>query len=158
MAQSKNQLANLKSNSERTPRERKKQAQKAGVASGVSRRRHKTLQETVLMISKLPMDDLGIMKAKRSGVDIDNIDEYDLTAMTGMVLGQIRAAANGNSQAAQVVADWMDLATRHKKDQLEIERLQAEIERLRAGKDAEDDDQVLQFIEGMKKSEDKDNG
>lgn len=153
MAQSKKQLANLKSNSERTPRERKNQARKAGVASGVSRRRHKTLQETVLMISKLPMDELGLMKARRSGVDIDSVDEYDLTAMTGMVLGQIRAAANGNSQAAQVVADWMDMATKHKKDQLEIERLQAEIERLRSGKDAEDDDQVLQFIEGMKSND-----
>lgn len=153
MAQSK-KLENLmpiaEVNSRRSREKHSKDSKKGGKASGVSRRRHKTLQETVLMITKLPMDDLGIMKAKRSGVDIDSIDEYDLTAMTGMVLGQIRAAANGNSQAAQVVAEWMDLATKHKKDQLEIERLQAEIERLRAGKDVEDDDQVLQFIEGMK--------
>lgn len=141
---------NLKPLNKRTKSEQRKIQEKGGRASGVSRRRHKTLQETVLMISKLPMDELGLMKARRSGVDIDSVDEYDLTAMTGMVLGQIRAAANGNSQAAQVVADWMDMATKHKKDQLEIERLQAEIERLRSGKDAEDDDQVLQFIEGMK--------
>lgn len=134
----------------RSKSEAREKGKKGGKASGVSRRRHKTLQETVLMISKLPMDDLGIMKARRSGVDIDSIDEYDLTAMTGMVLGQIRAASNGNSQAAQVVSEWMDLATRHKKDQLEIQRLQAEIDRLRSGQNAEDDDQVLQFIEGMK--------
>lgn len=154
MAQSKKQLANLKRGNPDTQfvsgREAVENGRKGREARSNKRRRHKTLQETVLMISKLPMDDLGIMKAKRSGVDIDSIDEYDLTAMTGMVLGQIRAASNGNSQAAQVVAEWMDLATKHKKDQLEIERLQAEIERLRAGKDAEDDDQVLQFIEGMK--------
>lgn len=144
---------NLKPLNKRTKSEQRKIQEKGGRASGVSRRRHKTLQETVLMISKLPMDELGLMKARRSGVDIDSVDEYDLTAMTGMVLGQIRAAANGNSQAAQVVADWMDMATKHKKDQLEIERLQAEIERLRSGKDAEDDDQVLQFIEGMKSND-----
>lgn len=141
---------NLKSNSERTPRERKELAKKAGKASGVSRRRHKTMQETVLMILKQPMDDIGLNNAKRAGVDLSGIDEYDLTAMTGMILGQVRAAAHGNSQAAQVVADWMDLATKHKKDQLEIEKLKAEIERLRAGQDSADDDQVLQFIEGMK--------
>ena len=141
---------NLKPNSERTPRERKELAKKAGKASGVSRRRHKTMQETVLMILKQPMDDIGLNNAKRAGVDLSGIDEYDLTAMTGMILGQVRAAAHGNSQAAQVVADWMDLATKHKKDQLEIEKLKAEIERLRAGQDSADDDQVLQFIEGMK--------
>jgi len=134
----------------RSGEEAARKGKKGGRASGVSRRRHKTLQETVLMISKLPMDELGLMKARRSGVDIDSVDEYDLTAMTGMVLGQIRAASNGNSQAAQVVTEWMDMATRHKKDQLEIERLQAEIDRLRSGQNAEDDDQVLQFIEGMK--------
>lgn len=157
MAQSKKQLANLKSNSERTPRERKKQAIKAGRASGVSRRRHKSLEETVMMVAKLPLDDLGLTKAKRSGINLEEMDPYDLTAMTGMVIGQVRAAASGSSQAAKNVAEWMDLAAKHKKQQLENEKLQAEIqklkaeiERLHSGLGADDDDKVLQFIEGMK--------
>lgn len=141
---------NLKSNSERTPRERKDLAKKAGKASGVSRRRHKTLQETVLMVSKLPLDELGIMKAKRSGIDIDGIDEYDLTGLTGVVLGQMRAAANGNSQAAMVIAEWMDLAAKHKKDQLEIEKLKAEIDRIKMGSGM--DDQDSEFLNAWKKS------
>lgn len=134
----------------RSKSEARERGKKGGKASGVSRRRHKTLQETVLMVSKLSLDELGIMKAKRSGIDIDGIDEYDLTGLTGVVLGQMRAAANGNSQAAQVIAEWMDLAAKHKKDQLEIEKLKAEIEKLRSGQNSDDDDQVLQFIEGMK--------
>ena len=157
MAQTEKQLANLISNSERTPRERKKQAQKAGKASGVSRRRHKSLLETVQMVSKLPLDDIGINRAKRAGVDLEGVDAYDLTALTAVVIGQVRAAANGNSQAAQVVADWLDLDAKHKKAELEIERLKSEIEKtkaeidkLKAGQDSDDDDQVLQFIEGMK--------
>ena len=141
---------NLRPLNTRTKSEQREIQKKGGKASVSSRRRHKTLQETILMISKLPMDDLGLMKAKRSGVDIDGIDEYDRTALTGVVLGQVRAAAAGNSQAAQVIAEWMDLATKHKKDQLEIEKLKAEIERLKSGQDDADDDQVLQFIEGMK--------
>lgn len=134
----------------RTKSEAREKGKKGGKASGASRRRHKSLQETMLMVSKLPLDDIGINRAKRTGVNISDIDEYDMTALTAVVLGQVRAAANGNSQAAQVVAEWMDLATKHKKDQLEIEKLKAEIERLRAGQDSTDDDQVLQFIEGMK--------
>lgn len=135
----------------RTKSEAREKGKKGGKASGASRRRHKSLQETMLMVSKLPLDDIGINRAKRTGVDISDIDEHDMTALTAVVLGQVRAAANGNSQAAQVVAEWMDLATKHKKDQLEIEKLKAEIEKLKAGQDSTDDDQVLQFIEGMKR-------
>ena len=135
----------------RTKSEARERGRKGGKASGASRRRHKSLQETVLMVSKLPLDDIGLNRAKRTGVDISDIDEHDMTALTAVVLGQVRAAANGNSQAAQVVAEWMDLATKHKKDQLEIEKLKAEIEKLKAGQDFTDDDQVLQFIEGMKR-------
>lgn len=134
----------------RSGEEAARKGRKGGKASGASRRRHKSLQETMLMVSKLPLDDIGLNRARRAGVKIDDVDEYDMTALTAVVLGQVRAAANGNSQAAQVVAEWMDLATKHKKDQLEIEKLKAEIERLRAGQDSADDDQVLQFIEGMK--------
>lgn len=164
MAQSKKRLENLlpieEVNSRRTREQHRKDSQKAGKASGASRRRHKSLQETMLMVSKLPLDDIGLNRAKRSGVDLDGVDEYDLTALTAVVIGQVRAAANGNSQAAQVVADWMDMSEKHRKAQLEIERLQAEIEKtraeidkLRAGQDLEDDDQVLQFIEGMKRND-----
>lgn len=134
----------------RSGEEAARKGRKGGKASGASRRRHKSLQETMLMVSKLPLDDIGLNRARRAGVKIDDVDEYDMTALTAVVLGQVRAAANGNSQAAQVVAEWMNLATKHKKDQLEIEKLKAEIERLRAGQDSADDDQVLQFIEGMK--------
>lgn len=154
MAQSKNQLANLKRGNPETQftsgREAVENGKKGVEAKRQKRRRHKTLQETVLMVSKLPLNELGIMKAKRSGIDVDSIDAYDLTGLTGVVLGQMRAAANGNSQAAMVIAEWMDLAVRHKKDQLEIEKLQAEIDKLKSGQNGEDDDQVLQFIEGMK--------
>lgn len=134
----------------RTKSEARERGRKGGKASGASRRRHKSLQETMLMVSKLPLDDIGLNRARRTGVKIEDVDGYDMTALTAVVLGQVRAAANGNSQAAQVVAEWMDLATKHKKDQLEIEKLKAEIEKLKAGQDSADDDQVLQFIEGMK--------
>jgi len=155
-------LANKKGNPQnlkpvRSVNEARKKGKKGGKASGASRRRHKTLQEITKEVSKLPLNDIGINKLKRSGIDINSMDPYDLVGLTAVVVGQMNAAANGNSQAAQVFADWMDWSDKHKKDQLEIEKLKAEIERLKAdterirsGQGIDDDDQVLQFIEGMK--------
>lgn len=141
----------------RTKKEARERGRKGGKASVASRRRHKSLEETVMMVAKLPMDDIGLARAKRSGVRTEDVDAYDMTALTGMVIGQVRAAASGSSQAAKNVAEWMDLAAKHKKQQLENEKLQAEIqklkaeiERLHSGLGADDDDKVLQFIEGMK--------
>lgn len=127
-----------------------RKGRKGGKASGASRRRHKSLQETMLMVSKLPLDDIGLNRAKRTGVDITGVDEYDMTAITAVVLGQVRAAANGNSQAAQVVAEWMDLATKHKRDQLEIEKLKAEIDRLKNGSGMGPEDNA--FLNAWKQS------
>lgn len=127
-----------------------RKGRKGGKASGASRRRHKSLQETMLMVSKLPLDDIGLNRAKRTGVDTSGVDEYDMTALTAVVLGQVRAAANGNSQAAQVVAEWMDLATKHKRDQLEIEKLKAEIDRLKMGSGMGDQDN--EFLNAWKQS------
>lgn len=156
MAQSKKQLENLKKGKEHefNAETAARAGAKGGKKTAERKRRHKTLEETMLMVAKLPLDSIGMERAAETGVHLDDIDPYDLTALTAVVLGQVRAAASGNSQAAQVVADWMDLSRRHKKDQLEIERLKAEIDRLKSGKgDGSDDDQVLQFIEGMKKEE-----
>lgn len=144
----------------RTKSEARKRGAKGGKASGVSRRRHKTLQEITREVSKLPLNDIGINKLKRAGVEIKDIDPYDLVGLTAVVIGQMNAAANGNSQAAQVFADWMNWSEKHKKDQLEIEKLKAEVERLKAdterirsGQGIDDDDQVLQFIEGMRQND-----
>lgn len=134
----------------RTESEAREKGRKGGKASGASRRRHKSLQETMLMVSKLPLDDIGLNRAKRTGIDITGVDEYDMTALTAVVLGQVRAAANGNSQAAQVVAEWMDLATKHKRDQLEIEKLKAEIDRLKMGSGMGDQDN--EFLNAWKQS------
>ena len=141
---------NLKSNSERTPQERKKLAAKAGKASGAARRRRKSLTEVASIAAKLPLNDIGINKLRRAGVNIDGMDPDDLVGIMGVVIGQMNAAMNGNSMAAQKFEDWLNLETANKKQRLEIEKLQAEIDRLRSGQNAEDDDQVLQFIEGMK--------
>ena len=148
----------------RSENEARKKGKNGGKKSGASRRRRKSLGEAAQMVSKLPLNEIGMNSLKRRGLDIDSVDPEDLYGVTALAMGQMIAGIHGNSQAAQVFADWMDLEDKHRKDQLEIERLQeqiaktkaeterlqAEIERIRSGQGAEDDDQVLQFIEGMK--------
>lgn len=79
---------NLKSNSERTPRERKKLARKAGIASGVKRRQKRTLRELMELYGSEP-----------------SVVEPSLTNDEKLVLAQYREAAKGSTAAAVFIRD-----------------------------------------------------
>lgn len=134
----------------RSKSEAREKGAKGGKASGLARRRRKSLGEAAQMAAKLPLNELGKNALKRRGLDLSSVDPEDLNGISALAMGQLLAGINGNSQAAQVFADWLDLEMKHQKDRLEIEKLKAEIERLKAGQDSGDDDMVLQFIESMK--------
>ena len=53
-------------------------------------------------------------------------------------------------KAAELLGKRYGLWTPSEEQRLRLDKMKAEIERLRAGQDSADDDQVLQFIEGMK--------
>ena len=154
MAQSKRQLDNLKHGNPETQISCGRDAvekQKESVKSRArKRKRRMSLWEATQMAAKLPLNELGKNALKRRGLDLNSVDPEDLNGISALAMGQLLAGINGNSQAAQVFADWLDLEMKHQKDRLEIEKLKAEIERLKAGQDSGDDDMVLQFIEGMK--------
>lgn len=153
MAQSKKQLENLKKGNPATQfkrgRDAVENANKGNEAKRQKRKRRQSLSEAAQFVSKLPINEIGLNSLRRRGIDVDSIPAEDLVGVMALAMGQLAAGINGNSQAAQVFADWLDLPAKHKRTQLELEKLQAEIDRLRSGEDA-DDDQVLQFIEGMK--------
>ena len=161
MAQSKKQLDNLKRGNPDTQIKSGRDAvekQKKSVKSRTQkRRRRQSLEEAAQAAAKIKLNDIGTNRLKRRGLDIDGVDPEDMTGIAALAMGQLIAGINGNSQAAQNFADWLDLPAKHKKEQLErekleneIEKLKAEIDRLRSGQDSVDDDQVLQFIKGMK--------
>ena len=150
---------NLVPNSERTPKERKDRAIKAGQASGVSRRRRKSLQETAQLVAKLPLNDIGVNRLKRNGVKLDDVDPADVVTQLAIVVGIAGAAAGGDARAAKVFEDWLENADRHKREQAdlekkkkEIEKLQAEIELLKARGQVADtdvpDDGFLEALSG----------
>lgn len=137
MAQSKNQLANLKKGNPETQiksgRDAVEKQKKAVESRKQKRKRRQSLEEATQMAArKVRLNDIGVSKLKRKGLDIDGIDPEDMTGIAALAVGQLAAGINGNSQAAQNFADWLDLSAKHKKEQLEREKLESEIEKLKA--------------------------
>lgn len=90
---------NLIPASERTPSERREIAQKAGRASGVARRRKRSMKEAADLYLSLPVSDKRRWnKVARKYVDADDIDNQ-----MAMIIGLTEAATAGDASAARVV-------------------------------------------------------
>lgn len=94
---------NLIPNDQRTPEERRQNAQKAGIASGVSRRRKRSLKEAADLYLSLPVSDRRSWnKIARKGVDPADIDNQ-----MAMIIGLTIAATAGDAKAAKVIVDLL---------------------------------------------------
>ena len=94
---------NLIPNSERTPEERREIATAGGKASGVSRRRKRSLKEAADLYLSLPVSDRRVWnKIARRGVDPEDIDNQ-----MAMIIGLTMAATAGNAKAAKVIVDLL---------------------------------------------------
>ena len=94
---------NLIPNSERTPEERREIATAGGKASGVSRRRKRSLKEAADLYLSLPVTDRRVWnKISRRGVDPDDIDNQ-----MAMIIGLTMAATAGDAKAAKVIVDLL---------------------------------------------------
>ena len=94
---------NLIPNSERTPEERREIATAGGKASGVSRRRKRSLKEAADLYLSLPVSDRKMWnKISRRGVDPDDIDNQ-----MAMIIGLTIAATAGDAKAAKVIVDLL---------------------------------------------------
>ncbi|MGN0970272.1 MAG: hypothetical protein ACI4OM_05880 [Evtepia sp.] len=94
---------NLIPNSERTPEERREIATAGGKASGVSRRRKRSLKEAADLYLSLPVTDRRTWnKIARRGVDPDDIDNQ-----MAMIIGLTIAATAGDAKAAKVIVDLL---------------------------------------------------
>lgn len=92
---------NLVPNEQRTPSERRENAQKAGIASGVSRRRRRALKEAADLYLSLPVSDKRSWnRLARRGIDPEDIDNQ-----MAMIAGLTDAAAAGDARAGRLVVD-----------------------------------------------------
>ena len=92
---------NLIPNEQRTPSERRENARKAGIASGASRRRKRSMKEAADLYLSLPVSDKRRWnKVARKYVDADDIDNQ-----MAMIIGLIEAATAGDARAGKLIAD-----------------------------------------------------
>ena len=88
---------------QRSQSEARDLGQKGGIASGVSRRRKRSLKEAADLYLSLPVSDRRVWnKIARRGVDPDDIDNQ-----MAMIIGLTMAATAGDAKAAKVIVDLL---------------------------------------------------
>ena len=94
---------NLIPNSERTPEELREIASAGGRASGVSRRRKKSLREAADLYLSLPVANTRAWnKLARDGVDPEDVDNQ-----MAIIAGLTIKAVKGDAKAAKVLFDLL---------------------------------------------------
>ena len=103
MPNEKNLMPIQEVNSNRTREQHSEDSRKGGVASGVSRRRKRSLKEAADLYLSLPVSDRKMWnKISRRGVDPEDIDHQ-----MAMIIGLTMAATAGDAKAAKVIVDLL---------------------------------------------------
>ena len=92
---------NLIPASERTPSERRENARKAGIASGASRRRKRSMKEAADLYLSLPVSD----KRRWNKIARKYVDAEDIDNQMAMIIGLTEAATAGDARAGKLIAD-----------------------------------------------------
>lgn len=92
---------------QRSQSEARELGRKGGEASGVARRRKRSLREAADLYLSLPISDKRQKnKAVRRGVELEDVDNQ-----MAMIIGLVEAATAGDARAAKVVVDLLGDAT-----------------------------------------------
>ena len=88
---------------QRSKSEARELGRNGGIASGISRRRKRSLKEAADLYLSLPVSDRKMWnKISRRGVDPDDIDNQ-----MAMIIGLTIAATAGDAKAAKVIVDLL---------------------------------------------------
>lgn len=113
-------------NSKRTPEERRELAKKAGQASGKARRRKANFQKTLNLLLTAEIDNEEWKPVLESlGVEC--------TLESALLMAQIKAALDGDTQAAKFVAQYSGQSNRAEED---LENKKAETELIKVRKES----------------------
>lgn len=113
-------------NNNRTPEERRKLAKIAGKASGRARRRKANFQKTLNLLLTVEIDNEEWKSILESlGVEC--------TLESALLMAQIKAALDGDTQAAKFVAQYSGQSNRAEED---LENKKAETELIKARKES----------------------
>ena len=88
---------------QRSKSEARELGRNGGIASGISRRRKRSLKEAADLYLSLPVSDRKMWnKISRRGVDPDDIDNQ-----MAMIIGLTIAATAGDAKAAKIIVDLL---------------------------------------------------
>ena len=103
MPNEKNLMPIQEVNSNRTREQHSEDSRKGGIASGISRRRKRSLKEAADLYLSLPVSDRKMWnKISRRGVDPEDIDNQ-----MAMIIGLTMAATAGDAKAAKIIVDLL---------------------------------------------------
>lgn len=94
---------NLIPNAKRTPNELREICSAGGKASGVSRRRKKSLREAADLYMSLPPND----KRRWNRLSKDGVPPEDIDNQMAMIAGLTEKAIKGDAKAARVIIDLL---------------------------------------------------
>lgn len=101
---------------ERTEDEQREICRKGGIASGVARRRKRSLKEAADLLMSMPVSDKRLRnKIVRMGLQEDDVD-YQMAAIAGLLSGAIK----GDSRAASVLLGILDDDTKTENEGVQI--------------------------------------
>lgn len=113
-------------NNNRTPEERRELAKIAGKASGKARRRKANFQKTLNLLLTAEIDN-------EEWKPILESLEVECTLESALLMAQIKAALDGDTQAAKFVAQYSGQSNRAEED---LENKKAETELIKARKES----------------------
>ena len=106
---------NLIPNSARTPSELREMCSNGGKASGVARRRKRTLKQAAELAMSLPVSDPKIKtKLKKMGFDVDDADNQ-----MAVIVGLMGRAMKGDPKASALLFELLDDGNASGNDQAE---------------------------------------
>lgn len=86
-------------NSRRTREQHSEDSRRAGIASGVSRRRKKSLREAADLYLSLPVAN----RKKWNAIAKEGVDPEDVDNQMAMIIGLTQAAISGDAKAAKLL-------------------------------------------------------
>lgn len=92
---------NLVPNTERSPKKLREMAAAGGRASGIARRRKKSLKEAADLYLSLPVSNMK----KWNQIAKDGLDPDDINNQMAMIAGLTQAAIKGDAKAAKIIID-----------------------------------------------------
>lgn len=89
---------------DRTEKEQREIQRKGGIASGVTRRRKRTVKQAMELVMSLPVSDPKLKaKLSKMGIDLDDADNQ-----TAVAVGLMAKAMKGDPKAAKLMFEYLE--------------------------------------------------